>query len=117
MCGIAGFINKNGTASDFLKIKRMTDKIAHRGPDGEGQLCEGNVALGHRRLAIVDLSDLGRQPMESVDGNYAIVFNGEIYNYKELKEELLKLGAVFANDTDTEVILEAYRAWGVSYIK
>ena len=114
MCGIAGFINKNGTASDFLKIKRMTDKIAHRGPDGEGQLCEGNVALGHRRLAIVDLSDLGRQPMESVDGNYAIVFNGEIYNYKELKEELLKLGAVFANDTDTEVILEAYRAWGVN---
>jgi len=112
MCGIAGFINKDGSAADFQKLKQMTDSIAHRGPDAEGQHCEGNVALGHRRLSIVDLSDAGRQPMESVDGRFVITFNGEIYNYKELKAELTALGSVFSNNTDTEVIMEAYRRWG-----
>lgn len=112
MCGIAGFINKDGSAAGVQKLKRMTDAIAHRGPDAEGQLCEGNLALGHRRLSIIDLSDAGRQPMESADHRYVITFNGEIYNYRELKEELSSLGAVFKNDTDTEVIIEAYRFWG-----
>lgn len=114
MCGIAGFINKSGEAADCRKLKRMTDAIAHRGPDAEGQVCDGNVALGHRRLSIIDLSDAGRQPMESTDGRFVITFNGEIYNYKELKEELIACGAVFSNDTDTEVIIEAYRKWGAS---
>lgn len=113
MCGIAGFVNKDASIAECKKLKKMTDAIAHRGPDAEGQYCEGNLALGHRRLAIVDLSSAGRQPMESHDGNYIITFNGEIYNYKELKAELMALGAKFTNDTDTEVILEAYRAWGV----
>lgn len=113
MCGIAGFINKDGADANIQKIKKMTDTIAHRGPDAEGQRCEGNLALGHRRLAIVDLSAAGEQPMLSHDGKYMITFNGEIYNYKELKEELAALGAKFTNDTDTEVIIEAYRAWGV----
>lgn len=113
MCGIAGFINKDGAPAICQKLKRMTDAIAHRGPDAEGQLCEGSIALGHRRLSIIDLSDAGRQPMESADGSFVITFNGEIYNYKELKEELAKLGAAFTNDTDTEVIMEAYRYWGL----
>lgn len=112
MCGIAGFINKDGSAASVQKLKQMTDAIAHRGPDAEGQLCEGNIALGHRRLSIIDLSDAGRQPMESADGRFVITFNGEIYNYRELKEELSALGAVFTNDTDTQVIIEAYRFWG-----
>lgn len=114
MCGIAGFINKDGSSASVQKLKRMTDAIAHRGPDAEGQLCEGNIALGHRRLSIIDLSDAGRQPMESADGRFAITFNGEIYNYQELKKELSALGAVFTNDTDTEVIIEAYRFWGAA---
>lgn len=112
MCGIAGFINKDGSAAGLQKLKKMTDAIAHRGPDAEGQYCEGSLALGHRRLSIVDLSAAGKQPMESHDGKYIITFNGEIYNYKELKAELAALGAKFTNDTDTEVIIEAYRAWG-----
>ncbi len=112
MCGIAGFINKDGSAASVQKLKNMTDAIAHRGPDAEGQLCEGSVALGHRRLSILDLSDAGRQPMESADGRFAITFNGEIYNYMELKAELAALGAAFTNDTDTEVVIEAYRRWG-----
>lgn len=112
MCGIAGFINKDGSVAESQKLKNMTDAIAHRGPDAEGQFCNGNIALGHRRLSIVDLSEAGRQPMESRDGRFLITFNGEIYNYKELKEELMALGAEFTNDTDTEVIVESYRAWG-----
>lgn len=112
MCGIAGFVNKNGSCADTQKLKRMTDAIMHRGPDAEGQLCEGNVALGHRRLSIIDLSESGRQPMESTDGRFVITYNGEIYNYKELKEELRGYGAAFSNDSDTEVIIEAYRKWG-----
>lgn len=113
MCGIAGFINKDGSLADLKKLKKMTDAIAHRGPDAEGQYCDENLALGHRRLSIVDLSIAGKQPMRSHDGKYIITFNGEIYNYKELKAELAALGAQFTNDTDTEVIIEAYRAWGV----
>ena len=88
MCGIAGFINKNGTTAETEKLKRMTDVISHRGPDAEGQFCEGSVGLGHRRLAIVDLSDSGKQPMKSTDGRFVITYNGEIYNYQELKSEL-----------------------------
>lgn len=112
MCGIAGFVNKDGRCADAAKLKAMTDAIAHRGPDAEGQLCAGTIALGHRRLSIIDLSEAGRQPMESMDKRFAIIFNGEIYNYIEIKRELQLLGVNFQNNTDTEVIMEAYRHYG-----
>ncbi|MBR4093190.1 MAG: asparagine synthase (glutamine-hydrolyzing) [Oscillospiraceae bacterium] len=118
MCGIAGFINKEKSVkADFPKIKAMTDSIVHRGPDDEGQYVNENIALGHRRLSIIDLSENGKQPMYSHDERYIIVFNGEIYNYIELKEELVNLGALFTNDTDTQVIIEAYRFWGKDCVK
>ncbi len=90
----------------------MVKAVAHRGPDGEGFAFRGPVALGHRRLAIVDLSDDGLQPMNSGDGKLSVVFNGEIYNYLELRDELRALGHAFRTATDTEVILAAYREWG-----
>jgi asparagine synthase (glutamine-hydrolysing) len=108
MCGIAGFVGR-GDAED---LRRMTDAVSHRGPDGEGQWHETNVFLGHRRLAIIDLEG-GAQPMHSHDGRFVTVFNGEIYNYIELRSELASLGAAFRTDhSDTEVFLEAYRRWG-----
>jgi asparagine synthase (glutamine-hydrolysing) len=91
----------------------MTSRLAHRGPDGEGFWREGPIAFGHRRLAVIDLSVLGRQPMSDVDGRCSIIFNGEIYNFRELREELERSGARFVSRTDTEVILEAYKRWGV----
>lgn len=112
MCGIAGLIRKDETSVSIKDIKQMTDVLVHRGPDAEGQFALGCLGLGHRRLSILDLSEQGRQPMESFDGNLVIVFNGEIYNYLELKEELKKKGVKFRNNTDTEVIMEAYRHWG-----
>jgi Asparagine synthase (glutamine-hydrolyzing) len=90
----------------------MTDAIAHRGPDGEGHWSEGPVGLGHRRLAIIDLSPGGRQPMLTPDGELAIVYNGEIYNFQELRAELQALGHRFTSSSDTEVLLHAYREWG-----
>lgn len=110
-------IKKNGEKADGLLIRRMNDKIIHRGPDDSGIFVEGNVGLGHRRLSILDLSKAGKQPMHSIDGRFVIVFNGEIYNYVELKEELLQEGARFQNETDTEVIMEAYRYWGTECTK
>jgi asparagine synthase (glutamine-hydrolysing) len=98
------------------RIRSMTDAVAHRGPDGEGHYVEGPLALGHRRLAILDLSDDGRQPMHSSDGRFVIVFNGEIYNYIELARELAGLGHRFHSRTDTEVILAAYAQWGADCV-
>ena len=112
MCGIAGFINNNGMTALKEQVKKMTDTLIHRGPDSEGQYVYQNIGLGHRRLSILDLSENGKQPMLSHDGRYVIVFNGEIYNYVELKQELKELGASFQNNTDTEVIIEGYRYWG-----
>lgn len=105
MCGIAGF-NWN----DAALIKKMSDAIIHRGPDDEGFYCDEKVSLGHRRLAIIDLSARGKQPMEYDD--CLIIFNGEIYNFPELKKELIDKGHHFASATDTEVILHAYREYG-----
>ena len=85
MCGIAGFIGKEKNMKKTLK--KMTDRIKHRGPDAEGFFIRGNVALGQRRLSIIDIEG-GLQPMFSKDGNYVVVFNGEIYNYQEIKKEL-----------------------------
>ena len=118
MCGIAGFVYKNtDRIAEKSQLKKMTDSIFHRGPDAEGLYSRNNVALGHRRLSIIDLSLDGNQPMISYDRRYVIVFNGEIYNYLELKQELKRKGARFLNHTDTEMILEAYRYWGVRCVK
>lgn len=109
MCGIAGVFNSRGQLNPH-DLKRMTDAIAHRGPDGEGHWmnAESTIGLGHRRLAIIDLSDAGSQPMTSLGGRYTIVFNGEIYNYVELKEELIKKGYSFHSHSDTEVLLNLF---------
>lgn len=112
MCGIAGYINKNGYISDCDRLEAMTRAVAHRGPDDEGILIEGRVGLGHRRLSILDLSVDGHQPMSRRGTGLSIVFNGEIYNYLELRDELLNCGQHFVTATDTEVILAAYSEWG-----
>lgn len=113
MCGIAGIIQSNLSSYATEHLKKMTDALAHRGPDGEGlwQNESGNVLLGHRRLSIIDLSNAGQQPMPYM-GRYTIIHNGEIYNYIELKEELRKEGYSFHSQTDTEVIAAAYDCWG-----
>ena len=116
MCGISGLINKNNESVDMLEIKTITDIISHRGPDGEGFLLENNFALGHRRLAIIDVSAASDQPMW-YENKYAIVFNGEIYNYLEIKKDLEKLGYSFKTKSDTEVILIAYECWGFDCVK
>lgn len=113
MCGIAGYIDKTGKYRPEKKlVKKMTDAMIHRGPDAEGQWIDEYIALGHRRLSIIDLEAKSNQPLVSHDGKYVITFNGEIYNYIELKRELVGKGAVFRTDSDTEVVIEAYRAYG-----
>lgn len=107
MCGISGF-----TFEDATILKAMNSRLAHRGPDDEGNFVSPEVSLGHRRLSIIDLSKDGHQPMFSADGQLCIVFNGEIFNYIELREELKKCGHVFKTKSDTEVILHAYQTWG-----
>jgi asparagine synthase (glutamine-hydrolysing) len=113
MCGIAGIFNLSGEPVSPVILKRMTDAIAHRGPDGEGHYTDGPVGLGHRRLSIIDLSSAGHQPMLSTDGRYALTYNGEIYNFQELRIELEGLGHQFHSRTDSEVVLHAYLQWGV----
>ncbi len=113
MCGIAGFFHFNNQPVSPVKLKEMTDAIAHRGPDGEGQWIEGNVGLGHRRLAILDLSPAGRQPMQSQDGRYTLTYNGEIYNHLSIKTELEAKGYRFRSRTDSEVLLYAFAEWGI----
>lgn len=105
MCGIAGF-----NWSDSILLKKMTDSIKHRGPDDEGFYCDTNVSLGHRRLAIIDLSEKGKQPMQC--GDNIIVYNGEIYNFIDIKNELIQKDHQFISHSDTEVILHAYEEWG-----
>jgi asparagine synthase (glutamine-hydrolysing) len=109
MCGIAGIVRNNADEIYTERLKKMTDIIAHRGPDGEGHWInkEGNVGLGHRRLSIIDLSHNGDQPMHYLD-RYSIVFNGEVYNYVELKEVLIKQGYHFKTESDTEVLMALY---------
>lgn len=112
MCGICGELRLDGKVQELGRIGRMLRHLERRGPDHEGSYSEGPVALGHRRLSIIDLSERGNQPMVDTALGLALVFNGTIYNYPELREELKGLGHTFASDGDTEVILKAYAAWG-----
>ncbi len=116
MCGIAGIFHLDGQPASPTLLRRMTDAIAHRGPDGEGFYSDGFVALGHRRLAIIDLSPAGHQPMLTPDRQYALSYNGEIYNFQELRIELESLGRHFRSRTDSEVVLHAYAQWGASCV-
>jgi asparagine synthase (glutamine-hydrolysing) len=112
MCGIVGICNRRGDAVSPNLLKRMTDIISHRGPDSEGHYTDGPIGLGHRRLAIIDLSPHGHQPMANETGDVIIVFNGEIYNFQKLRVELEARGHQFHSQTDTEVIIHAYEEWG-----
>ena len=113
MCGIVGFTTAAGhdPAATKRTAQAMADLIRHRGPDGEGYYADAHAALGHRRLSIIDLAG-GGQPMFNEDGTLVVVFNGEIYNYKALHAELTARGHTFATDSDTEVLLHGYEAWG-----
>ena len=115
MCGIAGLIQKKGTPAPEA-VQAMLDTIAHRGPDGEGLYADGSVVFGHRRLAILDLRPEGNMPMHYGD-RYTITYNGEVYNYLELRQELETLGCTFRTRTDTEVILAAYAQWGEACVE
>jgi asparagine synthase (glutamine-hydrolysing) len=112
MCGFVSYISLTGSPPDRDVVTRMTQRIAHRGPDDVGYFYEDCVAFGFRRLAILDLAASGHQPMISADGRCVIVFNGEIYNYVELRNELASLGHRFISSGDTEVLLAAYLQWG-----
>lgn len=112
MCGISGLIYMNkGIKYPENYLKKMTERVSHRGPDGNGIYTYQNVGFGHTRLSIIDLSKKGRQPM-NYKNKYTITYNGEIYNYKELRDKLTGMGYKFSNETDTEVILAAYDHWG-----
>ena len=112
MCGIAGELRFDGRPADLAAVIRMGGQLARRGPDGEGNWQDGPVALGHRRLAVIDLSQRSRQPMVDAASGLALVFNGTIYNYPELRAALQALGHTLVSDGDTEVILRAYAEWG-----
>src|SRR5881398_1693248 len=113
MCGLVGFLALSADAAPTAEwITSLIDTIAHRGPDDHGVLIDGRVGLGFRRLSILDLSQAGHQPMSPGDGMLSMVFNGEIYNYVELRTELQSLGHRFTSSGDSEVLLAAYRQWG-----
>ncbi len=117
MCGIAGIFDRAGAPVSSETLVRMSSIIAHRGPDDEGHFVDGSVGLANRRLAILDLSSAGHQPMQSASGNLVITYNGEIYNYRELRADLKALGHRFRSDTDTEVVLNAFEEWGPSCVE
>ena len=110
MCGLVGYIDKKSKKTKKETIKKMADVIIHRGPDGEGYFVDDNIAMGFRRLSIIDLKG-GNQPLYNEDNTLVINFNGEIYNYKELREDLIKKGHTFTTNSDTEVIVHAYEEY------
>lgn len=111
MCGIAGILNFNKEPVSNVILRKMTDSIKHRGPDGEGHYIDKALGLGHRRLAIIDLTPAGHQPMMTSDQRFILIYNGEIYNFQELRTELEALGHTFHSRTDSEVVLKAYAEW------
>lgn len=110
MCGIVGFTNNINNSNEV--ISEMMDKIRHRGPDAAGKYVDGDIALGHRRLSIIDISSQGDQPIFNEDGSMVIVFNGEIYNYVEIRKKLIEAGHEFSTNTDTEVLIHGYEQYG-----
>ena len=110
MCGIAGY---HGLPEDRALLTRMNDCQQHRGPDGDGITTDGPCGLAHRRLSIIDVAH-GQQPMETADGRYVLSYNGEVYNYLDLRSELQAQGRTFTTDSDTEVVLQAFAQWGES---
>ena len=116
MCGLAGELRFDGAPADVVALARMTACQRHRGPDGDGLWARGPVALGHRRLSIIDLSDRGAQPMTDPHLRLTVVFNGIIYNHRQLRAELESAGHRFFSTSDTEVVLKAYAAWGASCV-
>src|SRR5919204_1292799 len=115
MCGFIAIL-QDRPIIEGAPCSRALDAIAHRGPDAAGEWREGDVFLGHRRLSIIDLAT-GDQPMQSADGRYIIVFNGEIYNFLELRDLLSREGVIFRTRSDTEVILEGYCRWGARVVE
>jgi asparagine synthase (glutamine-hydrolysing) len=107
MCGLAGIFNLDATPAAAVVLERMTEVIAHRGPDGHGVFVDRAFALGHRRLAVIDPTPRGRQPMQTRDGRYVLAYNGEVYNFRELRAQLQAEGSRFTSETDTEVVLQA----------
>ncbi len=116
MCGILGYINTNKQPVSKDILKRMADAIKHRGPDGEGFWINNNVGIAHRRLSVIDLSNAGNQPMISKDGRFILTYNGEIYNYKELRKQLISKGYNFFSKSDSEVVLNSLIEWGQNAI-
>ena len=110
MCGIVGFTNNIENTDEVLE--KMMDRIRHRGPDAEGKYIDEDIALGHRRLSIIDISSSGDQPIFNEDNSLVIIFNGEIYNYKEIREKLIEAGHSFRTNTDTEVLIHGYEEYG-----
>ncbi|MGB9178655.1 MAG: asparagine synthase (glutamine-hydrolyzing) [Pyrinomonadaceae bacterium] len=113
MCGIAGIVGAKDKGAALERVRRMTSALAHRGPDGVGVEVWNDAVLGHRRLAIFDLSEAGRQPMLAPDSSVGVVFNGAIYNFRELRGKLEESGYEFKSNTDTEVLIHGYREWGI----
>ncbi|MEG3639859.1 asparagine synthase (glutamine-hydrolyzing) [Magnetococcus sp. PR-3] len=116
MCGIAGVLDLTGNPTSETIVRNMARAIAHRGPDGEGIYVAGPIGLGHRRLAIIDPTPAGHQPMVTKDGRYYLIYNGEIYNFSALRIELESLGHTFHSQTDTEVVLQAFAQWGAACV-
>lgn len=117
MCGIAGVVNADGADACPSALRRMTQAMRHRGPDGEGVWHAGPAGFGHRRLAIIDLSDAAAEPMTGEDGQTVLTFNGEVYNFRELRAELEALGHRFRSRTDAEVVVHGYEAWGEAVVE
>jgi asparagine synthase (glutamine-hydrolysing) len=113
MCGLAGVLRTDGRSAEPALAARMAEAIRHRGPDGSGRFADGPVAFGHRRLSIIDITDAGAQPMSTPDERYTIVYNGEIYNHREMRSDLERAGWVFRSRSDTEVLLAGVALWGV----